>query len=57
MPEDACAFVCGILSFAIAIISWYVMFTGEWRGMVVSLGFTVIDLLIIGYVLIMKYGH
>lgn len=55
MPEEACAMVCGILSFAIAIISWYVMFTGEWRGMVVSLVFTVIDFLIIGYVLALKF--
>ena len=55
MPEDACALVCGVLSFVIAIISWYVMFSGEWRGMVVSMTFTVIDFLIISYVLALKF--
>lgn len=55
MPEEACAMACGILSFGIAVISWYTMFTGEWRNMFVSLIFTVIDFLIIGYVLALKY--
>ena len=57
MPEEACALVCGLLSVACAILSWFAMIEGDWECMIVALVFSAIDVLIIGYVLAVKYCH
>lgn len=55
MPEEACALACGLLSTACAILSWFTMVEGDWECMIVTLVFSIIDVLLISYVLAVKY--
>ena len=55
MSEEACAFVCGILSAICAILSWYAMREGEWQCMIVTVFFAAIVDLLAGYALAHRY--
>ena len=57
MPLEGCAMMAGVMNAAAMILSGYAMFTGDWSAMPASLVFSVIDILIVGYVLAMKYAH
>ena len=55
MNEQACAFVCAILSAIVLILSGYSMRTGEMTYAVVSMVFAVIVSALSGMVLICRY--
>lgn len=57
MSEEACAMVCGLLSAICTVLSWYAMMEGDWKCMVVTLVFSIINVFLIGYVLAVKYCH
>lgn len=55
MPEEACAFVCGLLSTICAVLSWYTMMEGDWQCMIVTVCFAAIVVLLAGYALVHRY--
>ena len=54
MNEQACAFVCWILSVIYAILSWYAT-SREWQCMVVAMVFAGMVCLLSAFVLAYKY--
>ena len=54
MNEQACAFVCAFLALAIAILSGYTLFGGEWNCMVIVSVFGGLIALISGFVLVVR---
>lgn len=57
MPLEGCAMMAGLMNAAAMLLSGYAMLTGDWSCMPVSLACSVIDILIVGSVLAMKYCH
>lgn len=55
MNEQACAYVCAILSTIILILSGYSMKTGEMTYAVISLVFALIVSALSGFVLVCRY--
>lgn len=55
MFEEACAFVCGILSTICAILSWHAMREGDWQCMIITVCFAAIVVLLAGYALVHRY--
>lgn len=55
MNEQACAYVCTILSAIVLILSGYSMKTGEMAYIAVSLVFALIVSLLSGLVLVCRY--
>lgn len=55
MNEQACAFVCWILSMICAILSWHAARANDWACMVVTMVFAGIVCLLSVFVLAYKY--
>ena len=55
MNEQACAFVCAILSAICLILSCYALSTNDWQVMVIAMVFAGIIALLSGFVLVCKY--
>lgn len=57
MPLEGCAMMAGLMNAISMILSGYAMFTGDWSCMPVSLVCSIIEILIVLFVLIMKHCH
>lgn len=55
MNEQACAFVCWILSMICAILSWYAARSNDWQCMIVAMVFAGFVCLISAVTLVCKY--
>lgn len=55
MNEQACGFVCWILSMICTILSWYAARTNSWEFMVVTMVFASLVALLAAFTLACKY--
>jgi hypothetical protein len=54
---EGCTFVCGIMAILCGVLSWYSLSTGDTAAMVLVFAFAICEMLISGFVLVMRYAN